>query len=257
VESALLSETLHYSRTGAEAMPRLIARRVKEDGAHLYPESVAVALESSGGRIEAVTIRNSRTGGTRTLRADHVISTIPVTALVSAIQPAASAAVRASCAELRWLPVVVFGLLVKKEKVMDALYTYYRERVFHRVGEPKNAGLVVEPAGHTVLIVEMTCEVGDAKWEGAESMKRQVYADLEAEGLCTAADVVEMHVLRNAHGYPVFALGYEPHHERIVRYLDGFENLQSVGRQGGFTFPNMHTAMRMGADAADAILSEK
>jgi protoporphyrinogen oxidase len=256
VESALLTETLHYSRTGAEAMPRLIAKRVKQDGARLFTDSKVALVGSGNGQVSEVTVRNSRTGATKTLPADHVISTVPVNALVGAIRPVAPRAVRESCAQLRWLPVVIFGLLVKKEKVMDALYTYYRERVFHRVGEPKNAGLVVEPEGHTVLIVEMTCELGDAKWEGAESMKQQVYADLEKENLCKAGDVVETHVLRNEHGYPVFALGYEPHHERIVRYLDEFDNLQSVGRQGGFTFPNMHSAMRMGADAADAIIAK-
>jgi protoporphyrinogen oxidase len=149
--------------------------------------------------------------------------------------------------------MAVYGLLVKKEKTMEALYTYYRERVFHRVGEPKNAGLAVDPPDHTVLIVEMTCEIGDAKWRGEEAMKKQVFADLEAEGLCTEDDVVEVHVLRNAHAYPVFALGYEPHHDRVVDYLEGFENLQSVGRQGGFTFPNMHTAMRAGSDAAERV----
>jgi protoporphyrinogen oxidase len=155
---------------------------------------------------------------------------------------------------LQWLPIVVYGLLVKREKVMDALYTYYRERVFHRVGEPKNAGLKVEPAGYTVLIVEMTCQEGDEKWRGTQSMRSRVIADLESEGLCGSEDVVEINILRNRHGYPVFSLGYEPHYEKVTGYMKGIDNLQSVGRQGGFSFPNMHSAMRMGADAAENIL---
>lgn len=254
VESALLSETLHYSATGAEALPRRIAKQVKADGAKLFPESVVTAVDGKMGRVESVEIENLRTGKRKTLPADEVISTIPVVELVKAIRPFAPLAVLESCKHLRWLPVVVYGLLVKKAKVMDALYTYYRERVFHRVGEPKNAGLAVKPDGHTVLIVEMTCQVGDPKWEGAQEVIDQVYADLEAEGLCVAGDVVEVNVMRNAHGYPVFALDYEPHHESIVEFLSGYGNLQSVGRQGGFTFPNMHTAMRMGADAADKVM---
>ena len=257
VESALLSETLHYSSTGAEALPRCIARQICKDGGRLFTESEVDELQVEDGRILSVRIRNSRDGSCQELRCSDVISTIPITGLLTALRPCVPQGVRESCGHLQWLPIVVYGLLVKRENVMDALYTYYRERVFHRVGEPKNAGLKVEPDGHTVLIVEMTCQEGDEKWQGTQAMQDRVIADLEAEGLCDAADVIEINILRNSHGYPVFSLGYEPHYEKVTGYLKGINNLQSVGRQGGFSFPNMHSAMRMGSDAAEKVLQSK
>jgi len=51
--------------------------------------------------------------------------------------------------EIRYKPIAIYGLLVKKEKRIHALYIYYRDRAFHRVGEPKNAGLVVNPPDTT------------------------------------------------------------------------------------------------------------
>ncbi|MFT5105721.1 MAG: protoporphyrinogen oxidase [Verrucomicrobiales bacterium] len=102
----------------------------------------------------------------------------------------------------------------------------------------------------------MTCVKGDAKWKGAESVREQVIADLEAESICAREDVVELHVLRNEYGYPVSGIEYEPHHETILNYLKGFPNLLSTGRRGGFCFPNRHGAMRMEADAADRILED-
>ncbi len=78
--------------------------------------------------------------------------------------PRPPANVREAATHLHYLPIVIYGLLVNKERALDGLYVYYRDRVFHRVGEPKNAGLKVVPEGHTVLIVEMTCQKGDAKW---------------------------------------------------------------------------------------------
>jgi protoporphyrinogen oxidase len=253
VESALLSETLHYSPTGAEALPRCIASQISKDGGRLFRESAVDEVKVKNGKIESVRIRHSRKGSCQTLLCSHVISTIPITGLLKALRPRVPQGITESCGHLRWLPIVVYGLLVKRERVMDALYTYYRERVFHRVGEPKNAGLKVEPHGHTVLIVEMTCQEGDEKWHGTQAMKQRVIADLESEGLCEGADVIEINILRNRHGYPVFSLGYEPHYEKVTGYLKGIDNLQSVGRQGGFSFPNMHSAMRMGADAAENI----
>ena len=135
---------------------------------------------------------------------------------------------------------------------MEALYTYYRDRIFHRVGEPKNAGLLVKPAGHTTLIVETTCEIDDSKWKG-EALP-QILTDLAAEGLCQPEDVVSHHLIHSEHAYPIFAKGFEEHLQTITDYLATFKNFRTTGRQGGFTYPNMHSAMRMGAEAAKELL---
>ena len=57
-----------------------------------------------------------------------------------------------------------------------------------------------------------------------------------------------------AFGYPVFALGFEPHLARVLDWVKSIPNLQSAGRQGAFQYPNMHKAMRMGAAAAGAVM---
>ena len=103
----------------------------------------------------------------------------------------------------------------------------------------------------------MTCQEGDEKWNGSDAMKARLISDLEEEGICHADDIVEINLIRNKHAYPVFALGYEPHYEKLTHCLSGIENLQSIGRQGAFTFPGMHSAMRMGAVAADNIVNCK
>ena len=144
---------------------------------------------------------------------------------------------------------------MKKQKCIDALYIYYRDRSFHRVGEPKNAGLTINPPDHTVLIVETTCEKGYDRWEGTEAARAKIFQDLEAENICKAGDVVECHLLKSETGYPLFSLGFEPYLEVLTKWIDSVPNLQSVGRQGGFCYPNMHSAMRMGAKAAEQVMA--
>ena len=183
------------------------------------------------------------------------ISTIPIPHLVQRAHPAPPTDVAEAATQIHYKPIAIYGLLVKKAKCIDALYIYYRDRMFHRVGEPKNAGLVVNPADHSVLIVETTCEIGDAKWRGTEDVLDQIYSDLETENICSREDIVEQHLLHGETGYPLFALGFEPHLEKIKNWVNSNENLQSVGRQGGFTYPNMHSAMRMGAKAAGAAMN--
>ena len=254
VDSALLDETLHYSRTGAEAMPRCLARAVAQDGGTFIQNAeVARILRDAGsGRVAAVRYRIG--DALHELPCDECISTIPVPHLIQRSEPLPPPAVLQAATHIRYKPIAIYGLLVKKSRCLDAIYVYYRDRIFHRVGEPKNAGLVVRPPDHTVLIVETTCEIDDDKWRGAPETRERIYADLERENICRRDEIVEVHVIRSETGYPIFALGFESHLETLKAWIDTIPNLQSVGRQGGFTYPNMHGAMRMGARAAEIVL---
>ncbi len=228
-EGALRFETLHYSQTGTETLPRSLAASLINRGADLRLNSLVEKIDPREGLI---------------------ISTIPLPHLIQAID--APVDIQATAAKLRFKPMVVYALLVRKEKCMDALYTYYRDRIFHRVGEPKNAGLKVTPTESTTLIVETTCEIGDRKWTG-EALP-EIIRDLEAEGICTASDIQEHHLLHSEQAYPIFNRGFEENLKVVTDYLAGFPNLRTTGRQGAFTYPNMHSAMRMGAIAAEELL---
>jgi hypothetical protein len=153
--------------------------------------------------------------------------------------------------------MVVFGLLVNKPRVLEALYVYYRDRIFHRIAEPKNSGIKVTPEGHTVILVEMMCELSDDRWNMGRATLQQMVRDLEAENLLQGRDIVEVHLVRAEEAYPVFDLGFEAHQEVLSAQVEALENALSTGRQGAFCYPNMHTAMRMGADAAQVLIARR
>lgn len=259
VESALRDETLWYSPTGAREMPMALADAIAARGGEVRLDAAVSTVVVDDGaadgarRIRAV--RYTHDGGEHEVACDACLSTIPVSALVRALGEHAPADVAAAGAALRHKAVAVYGLLVRKPRVLDAQYVYYRDRIFHRIAEPANSGMSVQPAGHTIVLVELTCDVGDDRWNGGEATRRRIVADMQAEGLVAPEDIVEWHVFADAHAYPVFDLGFEPHLARIEAHLAGFANLRSTGRQGAFCFPNMHGAMRMGADAAVALLA--
>jgi len=247
-EGALRFETLHYSATGSETLPRSLAKSIQEKGAHLHPSTPVTKLTHADNLITGtnhsqITQPNSK-----------FLSTLPLPHLIRSLDPPAPPEILAAADQLRFKPMTVYALLVKKEHCMDALYTYYRDRIFHRVGEPKNAGLIVRPPGHTTLIVETTCEIGDPKWTG--DALPQILTDLEAEGLCTPNQVISHHLIHATHAYPIFIKGFEESFEKITTYLARFTNLRTTGRQGAFTYPNMHSAMRMGATAATELLTK-
>ncbi|MDB6071700.1 MAG: protoporphyrinogen oxidase, partial [Verrucomicrobiales bacterium] len=256
VDSALSEETLHYSRTGAETMTRRIAAYAQSLGATIHYRQEVDQVELENGRVTAVTARDTATGVLTRHACDYCINTIPLPQLVRKMHPAPPAEILASCEYLKFKPITIHGLLVDKPKCIDGLYIYYRERIFHRVGEPKNAGLIVNPPDHSVLIVETTCDMGDEKWRVTDAVKEQIMADLEAENICNRGQIKEWHTLQAVHGYPIFKLGFEPHFQALKSTVDAIPNLRTAGRQGAFCYPNMHGAMRQGATAAQAIATQ-
>lgn len=249
VEGALRFETLHYSRTGAETLPRMLAQEVQRLGGAIHLDAEVAGIEHDHQTVQSVSWKNSQ-GVQGHAHCSHCLSTLPLPALFHGLKPQPSEPMMGHLASLRYKPIAILGLLVRKSRCMEALYTYYRDCVFHRVGEPKNAGLEVTPEGHTVLIVEMTCEMDDAKWRGDDALYQRILQDLAAENLCEPDQVVEHHLLRYAHGYPIFTKGFEPHLAAVQEHIACFANLRSTGRQGGFTYPNMHRAMSMGKKSA-------
>ncbi len=251
VEGALRFETLHYSKSGAEALPRCLSEKIRKQGGNLITGAPVSAVIHKHGVIQEVKMGDVQVGTAE----DHYLSTIPITELILSLSPPPPQEVLIAARSLHYKPMVVYALLVKKERCMDALYTYYRDQIFHRVGEPKNAGLKVTPEGHTTLIVEMTCEVGDEKW--GDGCFPDILQGLEAEGLCYREDVIEKHLIRSRYAYPIFKKGYEEHLQVIASYLAQFSNLKSVGRQGAFCYPNMHQAMKMGANGINELLQNR
>lgn len=242
-EAALLRETLHYSKTGAQALPQSMAREFEQAGGIIH-----LGVELKGVHCHEDQVRKLTDTKGRQWDCDRVISTMPLPDLVKLLRPQMTTRIEQASRALQYKPMAVYALLVNQERCMEGLYTYFRDRVFHRVGEPKNAGLEVKPDGATLLIVEMTCEIGDEIWQGAESFLAKLYSDLEEEGLCQREQILERHTLIHEHAYPIFAKGFESELEVAQGVVAKISNLSSTGRQGGFCYPNMHQAMRMGLD---------
>jgi protoporphyrinogen oxidase len=254
-DSALAHETVWYTPTGSREMPIALAEHIRKHGGEIFLESTVSGIETENGRVTAVQVE--RNGETRRISCTDCISTMPIPELIRSMTPAPPADVLEACDHLRYKPIAVYGLLVRKPKVFDVLFIYFRHRIFHRIAEPKHSGLAVHPPGHSVLVVEMTCDEGDDRWNGGEATRQRILDDLEAEGLVHRDEVAEFHLLHSAYGYPIFKLDFEPYYEKTKGYLAGFRNLSSVGRQGSFCYPTMHVAMRMGSDAAKKVIERR
>jgi hypothetical protein len=106
---------------------------------------------------------------------------------------------------------------------------------------------MVPDAAKTSLGLEYFCNEGDALWttpdaELIEMGKREV----ECIGLARAGDVEDGCVVRVAKAYPVYDATYRDHLATLRRFVDGLENLQTIGRNGLHRYNNQDHAMLTG-----------
>ena len=250
-ESATRDETIWFSAEGSRMMPRTIARKIEEQGGQILCSHELKRVVTEGSKVVAVVVSDGK--NEQTIPCSACLSTIPLNLLVRAMITDTKAPILAEAAALQFRQIAVYGILVNKESLLDALYIYYRNRSFTRISEPSRSGMQVQPAGHTILLVEMTCAEGDSVWEDTKSTRELMLSELEEEGILRRSDVVEIFSRRELHGYPIFKTFFENHLEQLQNFIGGFDNLKSTGRQGAFCYPNMHQAMRMGWEAAEQL----
>jgi protoporphyrinogen oxidase len=76
-------------------------------------------------------------------------------------------------------------------------------------------------------------------------------------GLASRDEIVDGCVVRQRKAYPIYDAGYRAHVETIRRYLDTFENLQTIGRNGMHRYNNQDHSMLTGILAARNVLGER
>lgn len=248
-ESALDHEMLHYSKTGSETIPRSLASVFIKHGGKLLTDSQLTTIS-----LNPCQANYFHQGREYQWQGDHIINTAPLHTLFGLLGNTVKPEIHSAVAKLKYKPTVVYAILVKKDRCMDGLYTYYRNRTFHRIGEPKNAGMIVKPDHHTILIVESTCEIDDYKWQGSEGYQKEILAGLEEEHLCQADEIISWNLMRNLNGYPIYTNGFDTHLEKLNTWIDQQSQLSSTGRQGAFCYPAMHSAMQLGKSAAQEVI---
>jgi protoporphyrinogen oxidase len=108
-----LIEHFLYPRLGPGQLWQEVARRVIEGGGEIRHGQTVQGLRHEDGFVTAVVTADAA-GTTTELRADHVISTMPVKDLVAGLQPAAPADVKAIAAALPYRDFMTVGLLVSR-----------------------------------------------------------------------------------------------------------------------------------------------
>lgn len=256
VPRTYVSKFLYPKTGGIGAITRRYAEIIREKGGEVFTGAEIKGIEVKDKKAERITFAVK--GKEITREFDQLISTIPCTVLLNYIRPTPPEPVRTANAKLKHIAIVFVIFDVAKERVTRDHWIYLpqKELTVHRISEFKNFSEETCPQDRTMICAEITCSAGDKIWNSSQPELKAIAArDLDRLGLVDVDAMGRARIHRTPHAYPVYDLDYKANLDTLIGYLDGFDNLQTAGRQGLFKYNNMDHSIEMGLEVARALLT--
>ncbi|HTU25912.1 MAG TPA: NAD(P)/FAD-dependent oxidoreductase [Pirellulales bacterium] len=264
-ETSLIEQFL-YPKFGPGQMWEIVAADVTRRGGEIHHHQRVTRLHTEGNRIASVTAVNTQTGQETTYAADFVFSTMPVRELIAALDAPVPANVQEVSNGLMYRDFITVGMLVKRLKVQEKIgnsnglirdnWIYVQEpdvklgrlQVFNNW----SPYMVADPS--LVWIgLEYFCNDTDPMWKLSDpEMIELATEELSRIGIMERADLVDATVIRMPKTYPAYFGTYDRFDE-LRTFVDRFENLFLVGRNGMHKYNNQDHSMLTAMTAVDNI----
>src|SRR3989339_164966 len=262
-ETSLIERFL-YPKYGPGQLWEEVAGQVQAKGGELHLGEKVVRIEVEGKRVIGVRTRTIN-GEEKEYGADFIFSTMPIKELVPALSTSVPEAVQEVAQGLLYRDFITVGLLVDKLLVKGESgglipdNWIYMQEPDVRVGRIQvfnnwSPYLVADPQ-KVWLGLEYFANEGDEIWNLAESeMKNLAIAELARVGFINPTAVRDSVVIKVPKTYPAYFGAYDRF--SVVReYLDSFENLFLIGRNGQHRYNNQDHSMLTAITAVQNVIS--
>ncbi len=258
-----LIEEFQYPKYGPGMMWETAARKIGAAGGTIVLEEKVRTVHWEAGRgVTGVTTvvtggygsgagapAASRTdvGTEHHYPADHVVSSMAFSSLLTSLDPKPSAEVLAAADGLRYRDFLTVALVVPESAGFPDNWIYIHSPQVE-VGRIQNFGswspyLVQE--GKTCLGLEFFVNVGDDTWNRSdEDLVAQATRELNELGLVTPEKVERGFVVRMPKAYPFYDANYKANVDIMREWLrENTPNLYPVGRNGMHRYNNQDHSM--------------
>lgn len=192
------------------------------------------------------------------IKADHFVSTIPITDLVRLLN--APKPVLEAAKSLQYRDEMFVFIALKADKITDESWIYFPDAdiPFARMHEPKNWSPYMCKKGQASVVLEFFCKKGDPLWvKTDEELVRLGLKHLKRLGLYKDQKVLDYKIIRAEHVYPIYEIGYYEYLDIIKKYLQRYKNLHIIGRTGFFRYMNIDHVFEVGIKCAENIMGAK
>ena len=264
-----LIEQFLYPKFGPGQMWEETARRVREQGGEVHLQWRVERILTDGCRVTGVEAVNA-SGAREVFRGDWFFSTAPVQEIMRSFDAPPPANVLEVSDGLVYRDFITVGLLVRSLRIQDEtpqgrklvrdnwIYIQEPDVLLGRLQVFNNWSpfLVADP--NTVWLgLEYFCNQSDEIWNLTdERLIALATAELAKIGIIEASEVLDATVLRMEKTYPAY-FGTYPRFAEIRDYVDGYENLFLIGRNGMHRYNNQDHSMLAAMIAVDGIIAGK
>ncbi len=193
-EITSLIEEFQYPKYGPGMMWEVCRDKITEQGSKVVMESTVTTIHHEAGRATSV-VATGADGATTEFPCTDVVSSMPISQLLEAMDPPVPTAVREAAADLRYRDYLIVALVLPEALVdFDDNWIYIHEPAV-RTMRIQNFGswspYMVKP-GFNTLGLEYTVWEGDDEWTAPDDeLIERAKRELEQLGLAKAGEIVE------------------------------------------------------------------
>ncbi len=264
VETSLIEQFL-YPKFGPGQMWEEVTHRIEHMGGKILRHWAVERVEHSGEVITGVIARHQLTGETKRFEGDYFFSTMPVKELIAQMEPPAPAAVREISDGLMYRDFITVGVLCDRIKLREASGELVKDNWIY-IQEPDvlvgrlqifnnwSPAMVSDPS-KVWIGLEYFCNEGDSLWRHSDSeMIELAKKELAAMNILEPENVMDATVIRVPKTYPAYFGTYDRFGE-VISWVNEFENLFLIGRNGMHKYNNQDHSMLTAMTAVDNIIA--
>ncbi|WP_373479349.1 NAD(P)/FAD-dependent oxidoreductase [Geminocystis sp.] len=254
-----LIKEFDYPIKGPGMMWEKFQEKLENKGSQVLLNTEVIKIQRKDKKITAIIAQK----GNETFRvtADHFINTMAITALIRRLEPLPPENILKAASTLKYRDFLIVPLIIDQEHLFPDNWIYIHSPEFQvgRIQNFKNWSLkMVADVTKTCLGMEYFCSEGDKLWEmNNEDLIRLASEEVVNLGLIDdIKKVIDGTVIRQKKAYPVYDEEYQKNLIILQEYIDEFENLQSVGRNGMHRYNNQDHSMLSALLAVENIFGE-
>ena len=266
VQTSLIEE-FRYPKFGPGQLWETTAQEIEKLGGRIVKGCQVLGAKTESGKVVSLRVRDGE--GERDMEGDVFFSSMPIKDLIAGMNDV-PADVQEIAAGLPYRDFVTVGLLVdrlnlKNETKLKTLgnivpdcwiYVQDTDVKLGRIQIFNNwSPYLVKDPEHTVWIgLEYFCNEGDPFWSASEEETvHQAVSELIRMGVLEdETHVLDSHREQVQKAYPAYFDTYDDI-GRVIEYLDSFDNLYCVGRNGQHRYNNMDHSMATSFEAVHAL----
>ena len=268
VKETSLIEEFYYPKFGPGHLWETVAENIEQMGGKIVKNCAVKSVRTENGRVCSLTA--VKDGEEEKITGDIFISSMPVKDLVGGMNDVPPEIAEYS-AGLPYRDFVTVGLLVDKLNLKNQtdiptlgnivpdcwIYVQDTQVKLGRIQIFNNWSpyMVTDPAHKVWIGLEYFCAEGDSFWNmSQEECVSYAVSELIKMGIISGPECVhDSHRERVKKAYPAYFDTYS-HMDEIIAYLNGFENLYCVGRNGQHRYNNMDHSMVTAFETVDNIV---